>query len=242
MRVHFIIHEAFEAPGAIETWAIRNGYETGYSRVYAGDALPQDCRALDMLVVMGGPQSPATTKAECPHFDSPAEQALIRQAVMKGKAVLGVCLGAQLLGESLGASFERSPEPEIGKFPIRLTEAGLNDPLLHHFGKALDVGHWHGDMPGLTERSSVLAFSKGCPRQIVKYGPMAYGFQCHLELTPELVEALIANSTKELAQAGKHIFVEDAVALRSHDFHAMNETLMRFLDAFAGAHRNTRTP
>ncbi|HCT2079442.1 TPA: glutamine amidotransferase, partial [Klebsiella pneumoniae] len=56
MRVHFIVHESFEAPGAYETWAINQGHDVTYSRVYAGDRLPDDAVGIDFLIVMGGPQ------------------------------------------------------------------------------------------------------------------------------------------------------------------------------------------
>jgi anthranilate/para-aminobenzoate synthase component II len=55
---------------------------------------------------MGGPQSPSTTREECPHFDAAAECALIARCVAAGKALVGVCLGAQLLGTALGARHE----------------------------------------------------------------------------------------------------------------------------------------
>jgi GMP synthase (glutamine-hydrolysing) len=45
-----------------------------------------------MLVVFGGPQSPRTTLAECPYFDSQAEQHLINQAIAARKIVVGICL------------------------------------------------------------------------------------------------------------------------------------------------------
>lgn len=66
--------------------------------MYAGEPLPQSVDGIDLLVVMGGPQSPTTSLAECPHFDSAAEQVLIRRCAQAGKAVVGVCLGAQLIG------------------------------------------------------------------------------------------------------------------------------------------------
>ena len=103
MRVHFIVHESFEAPGAYETWAINQGHDVTYSRVYAGDRLPDDAVGIDFLIVMGGPQDPDTTLEECPHFNAKAEQALIASAVKTGKAVIGICLGSQLIGEALGA-------------------------------------------------------------------------------------------------------------------------------------------
>jgi len=69
MRVHFIVHENFEAPGAYETWAKQHGHSISYSRVYAGDALPVSVAEIDLLIIMGGPQDPDTTLAQCPHFD-----------------------------------------------------------------------------------------------------------------------------------------------------------------------------
>ncbi|STV87397.1 amidotransferase [Klebsiella michiganensis] len=74
MQIHFIVHEVFEAPGAYLHWAQARGYGISWSRVYAGDRLPENANAFDMLVVLGGPQSPRTTLSECPWFDSHAEQ------------------------------------------------------------------------------------------------------------------------------------------------------------------------
>lgn len=230
MHIHFVVHESFEAPGAYETWAASRGHSVGYSRVHLGEPLPTSLEAVDMLVVMGGPQSPSTTREECPHFDSKAEQALIAKAIAAGKAVVGVCLGSQLMGEALGARHEHSPEKEIGKFPITLTAAGLANDKFAHFGPTLKVGHWHSDMPGLTPDAIVIAKSEGCPRQIVEYGKLAYGFQCHMELTPEVVDLLIAASEAEFPTLIAHRFVQQPDALRKNDYTEMNEKLFVFLD------------
>ena len=201
-----------------------------YSRVYQGDPLPEDLQSTDLLIIMGGPQSPATTLEECPWFDAQAEMRLIGRAIEEGKTVIGVCLGSQLIGEALGAAFCRSPEKEIGKFPVRLTDAGKANPLFEDFGHELNVGHWHNDMPGLTPQAKVLAYSEGCPRQIVQYGERVYGFQCHMELTPEVVELLIEHSQNDLRRAAEFRFVETAEKLRSHDYQEMNQVLFSFLD------------
>lgn len=230
MRVHFIVHESFEAPGAYETWARERAHNVTYSRVYAGEKLPDDAAGIDLLIVMGGPQDPGFTLADCAHFDSQAEQALIAAAVKAGKAVIGICLGSQLIGEALGAPFAHSPEKEIGKFPIILTDAGRQNEMFSHFGPGLDVGHWHNDMPGLTPDAEIIAWSKGCPRQIVAYSAFVYGFQCHMELTSEVVEMLIAHSEKDLSKAAEYRFVDTAEMLRAHDYTEMNRVLFRFLD------------
>ena len=230
MHIQFIIHEHFEAPGAYEIWGKNRGCSMSYSRVYQGDPLPEDLLSTDLLIIMGGPQSPATTLKECPWFDAQAEMRLIGRAIEAGKTVIGVCLGSQLIGEALGAAFCHSPEKEIGTFPVRLTEAGKANPLFEDFGHELNVGHWHNDMPGLTPQAKVLAYSEGCPRQIVQYGERVYGFQCHMELTPEVVELLIEHSQNDLLRAAEFRFVETAEKLRSHDYREMNQVLFSFLD------------
>jgi GMP synthase (glutamine-hydrolysing) len=230
MHIHFIIHEAFEAPGAYEQWAIDHHHTITYSRVYLNEPLPNSIDDIDFLIVMGGPQSPSTTKQECAYFDSQAEQAVILSAINAGKMVIGVCLGAQLIGEALGASHTQSPEKEIGKFPITLTQIGKDNLLFTDFGHTLDVGHWHNDMPGLTKDAQIIAYSEGCPRQIIAYSKFVYGFQCHMELTPEVVELLITHSQKELSQAEKYRFVDTSDKLRSHDYTEMNQKLFTFLD------------
>jgi GMP synthase (glutamine-hydrolysing) len=230
MRVHFVVHEAFEAPGAYARWALDRQHTVTYSRLHAGESLPSAAEDIDLLIVMGGPQSPATTTAECPHFDAVAEMSLIASCAAAGKAVVGVCLGAQLLGEALGAPCLRSPEPEVGSFPVTLTEAGRRHPLFEGFDESFDSGHWHHDMPGLTADARVLAASEGCPRQIVAYGRFLYGFQCHLEFDRDVVEALIESAEEELAALADHRFVQRPEQLRRNDHRAMNERLEVFLD------------
>lgn len=241
MHIHFVIHESFEAPGAFETWASRRGHSVGYSRVYAQGALPPSVDDIDLLVVMGGPQSPSTTTAECPHFNAEAEKALIAKAISARKAVVGVCLGSQLIGEALGAPYEHSPNKEIGKFPITLTDAGLGNDKFAHFGRSLDVGHWHNDMPGLTPDAVLIASSEGCPRQIVEYSKLVYGFQCHMEFNRAVIELLIAHSERELATQIDHKYVQQPDALRRNDYSQMNETLFIFLDKLIQQYQTQRS-
>lgn len=230
MRIHFIVHEVFEAPGAYLRWVNARGYQASWSRVYAGDPLPANAEGFDMLVVLGGPQSPRTTLAECPWFDAHAEKKLIAQAIAAGRIVVGICLGSQLIGEALGAPVMQSPEKEIGHYPITLTESGQQHPLFSHFGSPLIVGHWHNDMPGLTDQAIILAASEGCPRQIVQYGNFVYGFQCHMEFTADAIEGLIQHSEQELAEAEGKRFIRPVEEMRAWDYQQMNEKLWQFLD------------
>ncbi|WP_017222686.1 glutamine amidotransferase-related protein [Moritella dasanensis] len=237
MRIHFIVHERFEDPGYFIEWASLHDYQVSFSRVYLHEALPVEDDAFDLLVVLGGPQNPNTRQEECAYFDSLGEQALIKQAIAKNKAVVGVCLGAQLIGEALGAAYQASPYQEIGYFPIKLTGNGHVDPKLAEFDLAEVVGHWHSDMPGLTSDSKVLAVSDGCPRQVVRYSPLVYGFQCHLEFISAQLGPLIAHDQLSFNANHRGKYIQDPSVIMNHDATRMNLLLAGFLDKLVEAYR-----
>lgn len=240
MNIHFVIHEEFEGPAAFDVWVNKRGFNATYTRIYQYESLPTNIDDLDLLIVLGGPQDPATTTQTCHYFDVKAEIAFIKNAIERKVSVIGVCLGAQLIGEALGAHYAPSPKQEIGCFEISLTESGKADGLFNSFPNMPVVGHWHQDMPGLTPSSQILATSQGCPRQIVKYQQRVYGFQCHLELTTASIESLILASGLTLEQSQEHSFIQSPHTLREYDFTAMNQLLYQFLDALTLAYSNSK--
>ena len=233
MRVHFILHETFEVPGAYLKWALERGHHITSTKVYEKEPLPETIDGIDFLIVMGGPQSPDEDRENFPYYDSKAEIAFMKEAIAADIYIVGVCLGAQLLSVAYGAKYEHSPEREIGVYPVTLTMQGLTDPHVSLFGETLETGHWHGDMPGLTEDAVVLATSQGCPRQIIRCSPKHYAFQAHLEFDPEAVELLItADGEEQLReQSEKFTFVQTPEELRRNDYSEMNAKLYAFLDS-----------
>ena len=233
MRVHFILHETFEVPGAYLKWAQERGHQVTTTKVYEKELLPETIDGIDFLIVMGGPQSPDEDREAFPYYDPQAEIQLIQKAIKADRYIVGVCLGAQLLSVAYGAEYEHSPEREIGVFPITLTEAGLKDEHVKVFGPTLITGHWHGDMPGLTEDAVVLATSQGCPRQIIRFSYKHYAFQAHLEFDPEAVELLIAADVEDVIeeQSSKLTFVQNPQVIRAYDYREMNAKLYAFLDS-----------
>ena len=233
MRVHFVLHETFEVPGAYLKWAQERGHQVTMTKVYENEALPETVDEIDFLIVMGGPQSPDEDWEAFPYYAPQAEIELIQKAMKADRYIVGVCLGAQLLSVAYGARYEHSPEREIGVYPVNLTPEGLADPHVSLLGANFDSGHWHGDMPGLTKDAVVLATSQGCPRQIIRFSPKHYAFQAHLEFDPDAVNLLISADGEDVLeeQSQKLLFVQKPEAIRAYNYQEMNAKLYAFLDS-----------
>lgn len=224
IRVHYLMHALFETPGSIEFWVKNRGHAYSGTHTYQGHALPNS-EEIDLLIVMGGPQSPLR-EGDLSYLRG--EINLVAQLIEQNKPVVGVCLGAQLIVEALGATTLRSPEKEVGIFPVQLTREGMLDPILRTLPAEFDVLHWHHDMPGIPKRAVLLARSAGCAHQAFRFNDRVYGFQFHLEPTPESIKLLIQNAGDDLmpskyTQAAQHIL--------SADFAAMNKYLVHVLDS-----------
>lgn len=224
LKILCITHADFETPGVIAEWAANRHFDFTIVRPYRGELIPPQ-NTCDILILMGGPQSPLKL-AEFPYLED--EIKFTQQAIRHNKKVVGFCLGAQLIGEALGAKTERSPEKEVGVYPVTLTEEAAVDPLLMNYPKTIPVIHWHNDMPGLTKDAVVLAKSQGCPRQMIRYQPSVYGFQCHLEITHDGIKTMIEAVPEDLHPS---LYTQTtAQLLEEHDYAAINAMMIDLLD------------
>jgi len=223
MRIHCIIHASFEKLGVIETWARVNDHDLSETHTYKNETLPKT-NTFDFLIVMGGPQSPLQLE-KWPYLQD--EMDLIKASIDANKAILGICLGAQLIAESLGAKTEKSPHKEIGVFPIELFPDAAKDPVFSQFPSTFTVMHWHNDMPGLPKGARLLAKSAGCPRQAFSFGDRIYGLQCHLEMTKNNISDMLSHCGKDLTS---DLYVDTKVQLLTHDFQMINAKMFVVLD------------
>lgn len=225
MKIHVIKHAAFENLGTIRAWAEEHQHTLTQTHTYRDEILPP-VDSFDFLILMGGPQSPRETEASPYLLD---EIALIKKAVDKNKSILGICLGAQLIGEALGAKTEKSPHKEIGFHPVTLLEKAETDPIFSKFSSEFDVMHWHNDMPGLPKDAVLLAKSEGCPRQAFRVGDRIYGLQFHMESTYSLIEGMIKHCARDFAP-GKYIRSPEEIL--NADFISLSEKMKLALDYF----------
>lgn len=150
------------------------------------DAAWPSPRDVSGLVVLGGEMNADEVKR---HPFLGRERELLREAVHAGVPVLGICLGAQILARALDAAVPRSPVRELGFLPVRLTDAGRDDPVTAPFDGVPRVFQWHADTFDLPEGALLLAEGDDVPHQAFRVGEHAYAVQFHPEPTEEGIAA-----------------------------------------------------
>ncbi len=225
MRIHYLQHVAFEGLGSIADWARSQGASIRYSRMFDNEALP-NLADFDWLLVLGGPMN---IYEEDLYPWLRREKACIKEAIAAGKVVLGICLGAQLIADALGAAVSRNPQREVGWFPLTTVHQGLAGIIP---AQAL-VMHWHGDTFAMPNGAERLAASEACQNQGFIYRQRVLGLQFHLETTPESLIALIDHGQDDLAP-GPCVQTPAEMLAQPSRFTAINQMMAALLDHMRG--------
>lgn len=197
MRIHVVQHVRHEGPGSIQAWARSRGHALRRTRQCDREPLPAPDE-FDWLVVMGGPMS---VDDEAAHSWLPGEKRFIGEAIAARKRVLGICLGAQLVAQVLGARVTRAAQKEIGWFPVRRAEGALASPFGPVLPEETLAFHWHSDAFDLPPGAIRLAHSEACENQAYDWGGRILGLQYHLEVTGDGAQDMIRHGAAELSEA-----------------------------------------
>jgi GMP synthase-like glutamine amidotransferase len=223
LRVHYLQHVPYEGLGSIHPWLKQEESDITSTRFFESPKLP-DPNDLDMLIIMGGPMS-VRDESEFPWLVE--EKQFIRTCIDKKKSVLGICLGAQLIANAMGANVYRNPETEIGWFPI--------EGLTSFEGKTMClplrqmVFHWHSETFDIPDGAHCVARSEGCENQAFQLGKSVIGFQFHLESTPDTVQDLVSHSNTEIIPS-KFVQKESSMINDTDKYHnEVNELMNKVL-------------
>jgi GMP synthase (glutamine-hydrolysing) len=193
-----IRHVAFEDLGTFEPMFKEWGYRIEYFDAPTGDLAALDVLAPDLLVVLGGPIG---VYEEDRYPFLAAELALVKQRLESKRALLGICLGAQMIARARGARVFPGPTKEIGWAPVTLTEAGAQSALAP-LAQGTSVLHWHGDTFDLPAGAVCLASTATYTQQAFSIGSQVLGLQFHLEACGPRLESWLVGHATELAHAG----------------------------------------
>ena len=203
LRIHALFHVDFEELSFIKQWANSNNHVISYTRFYNNESLPEQ-DSFDWLILMGGPMS-IHDEEDFPWLV--AEKTFIKHSIDNGKTVFGVCLGAQLIADCLGATVQPSGVKEIGWLPIQLTAEGQQHPLLQGLPRqAFTVFHWHGDGFDCPQAATAIATSDAWANQGFIYqtplhkkrATWVIGWQCHFEVTQESMIDMVTHGHDEI--------------------------------------------
>lgn len=163
-------------------------------RIDQGEHVPDDARAFSGIVLMGGPMS---VNDDLPWI--PRLLALVQHAVSEDVPVLGHCLGGQLMSKALGARVGRNPVKEIGWGEVQVSET---EEARKWFGglRRMQAFHWHGETFDLPAGATHILSSAHCPNQAYSLGKHL-AFQCHIEMTADMVRTWCEVGADEIAEA-----------------------------------------
>jgi GMP synthase (glutamine-hydrolysing) len=168
-----VFAEATEERGhRLEEWSL--AWET---------PLPRPLDAYGAVMVFGG----AMHADQDDHHPWLREENLFLQRVLDlHLPVLGVCLGAQLLAKAAHAPVRAARTPEIGWYPVELTDEARDDALFAHVPKRFEAFQWHYYTYDIPAGGVELARSEVCT-QAFRLGDCAWGIQFHAEVTSGVI-------------------------------------------------------
>ena len=187
MQVHCIQHLPIDDSITLGEWAASRGHRLVKTHHPTVGMLPEP-DSVDMLVITGGFMSGYDEKN---HPWLVREKAFIREIAMRGLPILGLCLGAQLLADTLGGRARPHDIGELGWFEVRsLPEIeaerrfGLPDRFM--------TVQWHNDNFDLPPEAVRLAETPACANQAFSWRDNVLACQFHLEYSSENMHELLA--------------------------------------------------
>ncbi|TCT09986.1 GMP synthase-like glutamine amidotransferase [Tepidamorphus gemmatus] len=160
------------------------GAETSHVVAHAGEPLPEHPDGFAGMVMLGGAQS-ALDDDDYPHL--PGLVRLTRVFGDAGKAVLGICLGAQIIARAYGGENILSRPVEFGYRPVSPLPEAAADPVLSALAEPTPTFHWHQDTVTLPPGAVRLAESEMTPIQAFRIGRKVYAVQFHFEASGRIV-------------------------------------------------------
>ena len=181
--VTILRHIACEGPGYLETVLKQHQVDFNIIALDEQQSLPASTVDMSGLVIMGGSMSVNDDEDWIMQ-----ETRLIRQAIDNNLPVLGHCLGGQFIARALNARVRSNPVKEIGWLPVHATDTKPEPGWLSLFTNAQMVFHWHGETFALPTGANRILTSEHCENQAFLYKDNVYAFQCHIEMTCDMVD------------------------------------------------------
>ena len=207
LRVHYFQHIAGEGFGSCYDYLKAHQAKITATEFFALpvdlplelEALP-DIDEVDLLIIMGGTMS-VNDEANYPWLK--LEKRWLRRYLSAGKPAIGLCLGAQLIANALGASVSRNQHQELGWMDVgRVSHIPEN---YFQIPEKINIMQWHSETFEIPRGGVRLAQNNVCQNQMYQIGRNVLGFQFHPEMTPHALQLLIENEEDSAAFNGEYV-------------------------------------
>jgi len=212
--VTIIRHIACEGPGYLETVLERSRIDYQLIAIDQQQTIPESPLDTSGLIIMGGPMSVNDDD------DWIAQEILfIQRAIDMNLPVLGHCLGGQFIARALGAAIVSNPVKEIGWLPVFYDPAQTAEPAwLNQFDPPQTVFHWHGETFELPQGATRLLSSEHCQNQAFLFKDNVLAFQCHIEMTTDMVDEWSSLYEDELIQPSDTVQTREQMLMHSKQY------------------------
>lgn len=198
LRVHVLEHAESTPPGTVLDWLKSKGHAATIVRLWNGDSLPA-IEETDWLILLGGPMN-VDQVDEYPWLAE--EKLLLKAAVEKKIACLGLCLGGQLLAQALGGEVKKNTEWEAGWHTVHFGATAAPDSRLMVF-------EWHEDTFTLPPGAVRVATNRTSENQGFAFGDRVVGLQFHPEATEDWIRSKIEEGT--VMPVGSHVQTREQI-------------------------------
>ncbi len=207
LRVHYFQHIAGEGFGSCYDYLKAHQAKITATEFFALpvdlplelEALP-DIDEVDLLIIMGGTMS-VNDEANYPWLK--LEKRWLRRYLSAGKPAIGLCLGAQLIANALGASVSRNQHQELGWMDVgRVSHIPEN---YFQIPEKINIMQWHSETFEIPRGGVRLAQNNVCQNQMYQIGRNVLGFQFHPEITPHALQLLIENEEDSAVFNGEYV-------------------------------------
>jgi GMP synthase (glutamine-hydrolysing) len=207
MNVLIVKHVDNEGPGLIEPCLKRENITYRVLSIEKEGSFPK-VDDWSHIVLLGGPMN-VYEENRYPFLKK--EDLFIKESIQRGRNLLGICLGAQLIAKALGARVIKAPVKEIGWYDASLTEDGSKTPLFSQFPATFSVFQWHEDTFEIPHLGKLMATATSVPNQAFCYGRNTYGLQFHLEVTEAMIREWLEADQQELNRSVFPHFSKDHI-------------------------------
>jgi GMP synthase (glutamine-hydrolysing) len=228
-KVICVVHGEESNTGRIGRVVREKGFEEVRCCVKMGDTLPEKFDDIAGAVVFGGPMSANDDNT----LDFLAKELRWIDKVMAADVpFLGVCLGAQMLARTMGATVKPHDEGwhEIGYTQIVPTRSDCDI-----LGGVRHFYQWHGEgfeIPSGCDHLATAA-TDHFPNQMFRAAPHAFGVQFHPECTLDIVKLWMTEAAYKLEERGAQQPDEQLANAEKYD-HLVEAWVPGFIDRWLG--------